>query len=660
MVTEIAILMLLLVPSLEKRDQGAGEFVGKEAPSLVAYTRPPSLRLPRKSHVEVAGYFRHRLDTAIENFLRPLPERCPGLLGMLRRPAESPVAWKGVFPGQYLSSAQLVWRVTQDAGLKTTIDRYVQDLLATQRENGYLGPFPSGNLKNYVDLWGHYSLLYGLLLYYRDTGYSPALKACEKIGDMVVETFGPGKASFPIASGANESISHALALLYRETGRSRYLDMTRYLAESVWPRPGSVDYLNVGKKHRGIRDFPQDRWEGVHNLSTLAEMYWLTGEEDYRRATLHIWEELRRYNRHSTGGFSADERIRGPLYVPPNFVIETCCTVAWITVSTDLLKLTGDSRIADEIEWSTFNSALGSIPDGPGVPTYGNPPDGHRNFNNELPGQDEYHKPPVLNCCTTNALRALGQVSVWGLMEKGDGLALNYYGPSTLSAFLPSGPRVMLTQTTDYPARGKVRIGVGLKDRCRFTLCLRIPRWSRKTRVEVNGEAVEHPVPGTYLEITREWRPGDMIQLELDLRPRLWAGAEIRAGQVAIYRGPLLYACDDRYFGGPLASLPVLDAVQLEWTTREPAGTEKPWSLWEIRTPGGKPFPVVDFASAGQTGGNYRSWFSAVNLPPSPFNLESPPDGETGSQLRWGGQPRSDALDRSVDVRPRCLQIRAD
>ena len=55
-------------------------------------------------------------------------------------------------------------------------------------------------MKNHVDLWGHYSLLYGLLLYYQDTGYSPALKACEKIGDMVVETFGPGKAPFPIAT----------------------------------------------------------------------------------------------------------------------------------------------------------------------------------------------------------------------------------------------------------------------------------------------------------------------------------------------------------------------------------------------------------------------------------------------------------------------------
>jgi hypothetical protein len=81
-----------------------------------------------------------------------------------------------------------------------------------------------------------------------------------------------------------------------------------------------------------------------------------------------------------------------------------------------------------------------------------------------------------------------------------------------------------------------------------FTIYLRIPAWSRNTVVEINGEeAQENPRPGEYLALRREWKPGDRIRLELDVRPRVIAANPLvreNAGRVAVQRGPLVYAME--------------------------------------------------------------------------------------------------------------------
>ena len=284
--------------------------------------------------------------------------------------------------------------------------------------------------------------------------------------------------------------------------------------------------------------------------------YWLTGDDDYRRAFEHIWQSIARYDRHNTGGFSSGERAKGNPYDPG--AIETCCTIAWIALSIDMLRLTGCSTVADEIELATFNGYLGAQPPSGRWWTYNTPMDGQRRaFYHDYNFQCLAGSPEI-NCCSANAARGLGMLSEWALMTCADGVTLNYYGPGGFTVATPAGQPLTLTQETDYPLRGQVVVRVVLTRPERFALRLRLPQWSARTRLAINGEAITPLTPGAYAEVDRLWQDGDVIALTLDLSFHFWAGEQECVGLASLYRGPLLLTYDQRYNAMDPDALPIL------------------------------------------------------------------------------------------------------
>src|SRR6185369_7993043 len=203
---------------------------------------------------------------------------------------------------------------------------------------------------------------------------------------------------------------------------------------------------------------PKPRWESLHPIMGLAELYWITGDEQYRRAFEAIWRSIVKLDRHNNGGFSSGEQAQGNPYHPG--AIETCCTVAWTALSVEMLRMTGDSVVADELELSLLNSVLGFHSPTCRWMTYNTPMDGDRKASAHDIVFQARAGSAELNCCSVNGARGLGMLSDWALMEGPRGLMLNWYGAGTMQTTLGTGPNLLLRQETDYPKSSSVRLVV--------------------------------------------------------------------------------------------------------------------------------------------------------------------------------------------------------
>lgn len=509
-----------------------------------------------EASIQIEGFVGNYLDSITKNWLLVAPTNNPGMLGMFRDrnciPPHNLLPWSGEFAGKYLTGAAEVLRLTSDKQLQNYLTDFVDSLVALQTEDGYLGPWPKEyqftgkapgvwghDIDETWDTWNHYHIMIGLLQWYELTGDVKALDAVIKIGDLLCDTFLGKPGSFAGIGEPDKNLApiHSLCLLYRKTENQRYLDLARQILEGEFPISGR--WFETAMEGKEFYQSPLPRWESLHPIMGIAELYWLTGDPDFKKAFEHIWWSIVKLDRHNTGGFSSGEQAQGNPYDPG--AIETCSTVAWTAMSVEMLKLTGNPLVADELELSFLNAVLGSQSRTGRWSTYNTPMDGKRIPNTEAISFQKRPGTEGLNCCSVNAPRPFGMISDWALMTDEQGLILNWYGPSVMNTKI-HGVSVTLQQQTDYPRTGKILLKLSPSKPASFTLKLRIPNWSEKTRVLVNGKHMGEAQAGTYLVIKRRWKQGDIVDIELDMSLHYWAGEKECDGKMSIYHGPLLLA----------------------------------------------------------------------------------------------------------------------
>ncbi|MEY2408469.1 MAG: uncharacterized protein QOF48_1139 [Verrucomicrobiota bacterium] len=592
---------------------------------------------------QLGGTVRDYLTGVTEQWLKVAPSSNPAMLEMFRdrhrQPRRDLLPWSGEFAGKYLTSAVEVLRVTGDSGLKKSIAAFTRRLVELQAEDGYLGPWPienrltgrapnvGGKAGETWDAWGHYHVMLGLLLWHEDSGDTSALGAARRIGDLFCSKFQKARLVDTGSTEMNLAPIHSLCLLHQRTRDRRYLDAALKICDefgALGPdgKPLAGDYLNAALTGREFFQMPRPRWESLHPILGLAGLYHITGDEKYRRAFEHIWWSIVKLDRHNNGGFSSGEQAQGNPYHLG--AIETCCTIAWTALSVDMLRLSRNSIVADELELTTLNSVLGlHSPTGRWV-TYNTPMDGTRKASAHDIVFQARAGSPELNCCSVNGARGLGMIGDWALMHSGDRVFLNWYGPSTIAARLPSGPELSLTQQTDYPRGNRVLLKLVPSKAARFELALRIPHWSKTTRVQVNGREVNDVAPGRYLVIDRQWSRGDTVAIEFDFSLHFWRGERECAGKVSVYRGPILLTYDRRFNPMDPDDIPALNAATMREKSIAAGEWLTPMLLVEYPAAGGRALRLCDFASAGTGGSPYRSWLMVQGIEAAEFSRENP------------------------------------
>jgi len=294
-----------------------------------------------------------------------------------------------------------------------------------------------------------------------------------------------------------------------------------------------------------------------------------------------------------------------------------------MALSVEMMRLTGNSLVADELELSTLNSVLGfHSPTGRWV-TYNTPMDGTRKASAHDIVFQARAGSPELNCCSVNGARGLGMISDWALMRSGNGLLVNWYGPSTFTTDLTHTHHVTITQETQYPREPRARLRVESSGSAVFPISLRIPHWSKKTRVTLNGRPAPTAEPGTYLQLQHRWGT-DVIEIEFDFSFHFWKGEKECAGKASIYRGPILLTYDRRFNDMDPDAVPELDAKDLQGKLANSTHWIAPILLMEFTATDGKTLRLCDFASAGATGSLYRSWLPIKGAPAHNFSEQNP------------------------------------
>jgi hypothetical protein len=289
-----------------------------------------------------------------------------------------------------------------------------------------------------------------------------------------------------------------------------------------------------------------------------------------------------------------------------------------------MLRLTGNSIVADEIELSTLNSVLGlHSPTGRWV-TYNTPMDGTRKASAHDIVFQARAGSPELNCCSVNGPRGLGMISDWAVMRAGNGLVLNWYGPSAFTTTVGKSHQVTLTQETNYPIEPRVRLRVQSKGGESFPIHLRIPYWSQKTRVTIDGRVQPTPEAGTYLQLERKWRSDVLIEVDFDFSFHFWKGDKECRGKTSVYRGPILLTYDRRFNEMDPTEVPELDANGLAGKLVKADAWLPPMLLMEFAAANGGKLRLCDFASAGITGSPYRSWLPVKDAPEHAFSERNP------------------------------------
>jgi hypothetical protein len=112
-----------------------------------------------------------------------------------------------------------------------------------------------------------------------------------------------------------------------------------------------------------------------------------------------------------------------------------------------------------------------------------------------------------------------------------NGLAATAYGPCKVTALAADRVPVVITCQTDYPFNETIELAVEPANETVFPLDLHIPGWCTAPRLSVNGSAVAaEPNRKGFVRVSRTWKTGDTIRLQLPMTPRVHQGRDAASG----------------------------------------------------------------------------------------------------------------------------------
>ena len=490
---------------------------------------------------------------------------------------------------KWLEACATVYAITKDPKLDALMDKFIGQVALAQRADGYIhtpvvisernaGIDSHANTENAAGIeigkdqkhafasrlnfetynLGH--LITAGIIHKRATGKTTLFDCGRKAADFLYN-FLTNDAAELSRNAICPSHYMGAAEMYRETGDAKYLTLAKGLI-------AIRDSVQNGEDHNQDRHKFREQYEAMGHAvranylyAGVADLYAETGEAQLMKNLSAIWDDIIQHKIYIMGGCGAlydGVSPDGTTYNQPSiqqihqaygrqFQLpqeaahnEICAQIGMMLFSWRMFQTTGDAKYIDNIENELYNGILSGISI-----------DGKDFFYTEtLRRTKEFpytmrwpkHRQHYITCfcCPPNTLRTLCQAQEYAYAVSGQTLYVNLYGQNALKT-----KNLEVEQTTDYPWDGKVTLTVK-KAKNLQTIQLHKPNWCDKYTVKVNGENAD-------LRITRKWKKGDVIELSLDMRPRLVEAnplVEEAKNQVAVMRGPIVYCLEGQDIQG--------------------------------------------------------------------------------------------------------------
>lgn len=424
--------------------------------------------------------------------------------------------------------------------------------------------------------------------HFKATGKRDFLDVAIKSGDLMCRTFGPEEGKLHNVPGHQE-VELALVKLYRVTGEKKYLDMSKYFLDERGHYNGRTVHMHKTSKTYAQDDKPVIEQKTPHGhvvratyqYCGMADVAALTGDRAYIDALDSIWENIvskRLYLIGSMGVHGYAEGF-GPDYKLPHqdAYNETCATIGTSFLNHRLFLLHKDAKYFDLFERSIYNGVLAAVSLQGDEFFYPNP------MATDGVNRRHVRKPWYSTaCCPSNISRFMPSVPGYVYAHDGDDLYVNLFigGEGRIEM---DKRAVTVTQKTNYPWQGKVDISVAPEEAGKFSVLVRIPRWTRNKPVpsdlysymteskeeptlSVNGKPVAVKLEKGYARLTRNWKKGDTISLDMPMPIRRVIShekVEDNVGRVAVERGPIVYCAEWPDNAGEALELVLPDDVTL-------------------------------------------------------------------------------------------------
>ncbi len=548
--------------------------------------------------------------------------------------------WRCEYWGKMMRGAASVYAYTKDAELYEILKETVCDILSAVEADGRISTYSREKEFCGWDMWGRKYVLLGLQYFCEVCEEEEVVKKCEvsmcRQLDYIIARVGKenGKCKITETSEiwlcANScSILEPVVRLYNRTAKKEYLDFASYIVDVCYGEEGE---LRIFKEALEDKLPPHlyceaKAYETMSCFEGLIEYYRTVGGEKHLQACKNFANRVLENEISIIGCCGCTHELFDNTrlsQVDPSadgVMQETCVTVTWMKLCDQMLRLTADPRYADAIERSFFNAFLGSanfMQKDLHLESLGDQIDGRKNSIHGVLPFDSYSPlrkgargqciggfklfPDITfyGCCACISSMGIGTYTQTASLISNDGIVINSYLSGNVTLDTPVGI-ITYKVTSGYPYDGNVDIEINGEGE--FAVALRIPEWSRRSELSVNGEKLS--AKAGYHKIERVWHKGDIISMKLD--DSVYAvfppnDSPYKDEYIAVKKGAIVLALDKRA-DSPDRKLKLLYDGEGRLDARNVPCDKLPYfslSL-KVKETDGSEVHFVDYASAGST-----------------------------------------------------------